>query len=130
MAAWARHDVEGVLANVTDNIEWHYHVGSPPVHGRHAMAKLLNRLKDHQLESQWRLVRHSESGDSLFIEAIDDFRNPDGHRVQVPYAGVYQFEGDLISHWRDYVDMGTMMKREAGEPSPDWLQALIDAKPE
>jgi limonene-1,2-epoxide hydrolase len=128
MAAWADHDIEGVLSHVADDIEWHYHVGSPPVQGREAMAKLLNRLKSHQLDSQWRLVRHAEADGTVFIEAIDDFRNPDGHRVQVPYSGVYQFDDGLITHWRDYLDMPTMMKSEGGEPPPEWLQALIDAR--
>lgn len=126
MAAWARHDIDEVLRHVADNIEWHYHVGSRPVVGRDGMRKLLENLKDHQLDSRWRLVRHAEAGDTVFIEAVDDFRNPDGHRVQVPYAGVYQFDGRLITHWRDYLDMGTMMKREAGEDQPDWLAALTE----
>lgn len=130
MAAWGRHDVEGVLANVTEGIEWHYQVGSPPVHGRDAMRRMLDRLKTHQLDSRWKLLRSSTTGDLTFIEAVEDYRNPDGHRVRVPYAGVYRFDGDLIAEWRDYVDLGLMMKAEKGEPTPEHLLPLLDAEPE
>ena len=130
MAAWARHDVDGVLAHVTDDIEWHYQVGSRPAVGRDAMRRVLERLKDHQVDSKWRIVRSSQTGDLVFIEAVDDYRNPDGHRVQVPYAGVYRLDGDRIAEWRDYVDLGLLMKGERGETPDEWLLPLIEAKPE
>lgn len=88
---------------------------------------MLERLQDHQLDSQWRLVRHAADGDHVMIEAIDDYRNPDGHRVQVPYMGVYEFDGLTITAWRDYVDLGVMMKAETGEPLAEWLEPLISA---
>lgn len=128
LAAWGRHDIDELLAHVSDDIEWHYQVGSKPVVGRAKMRKLLERLKDHQLDSQWRLVRHAEAADgSVLIEAVDDYRNPAGHRVQVPYMGVYEFDGAKIVAWRDYVDLGLMTAAEHGEPTPEWLAALITA---
>lgn len=129
MAAWGRHDVDGVLALVAEDIEWHYHVGSPPVHGAAAMRSFLDKLKQHQRESRWRLIRSAESGDSVFIEAVEDYLNPNGHRVQVPYAGVYQINEGRISHWRDYVDLGSLMKAEKGEQPPDGIRSLLDARP-
>lgn len=126
MAAWAANDVEGMLRHVTPDIEWHYQVGSKPVHGIDGMRKLLGRLKDHQLNSQWRLVRHAENGDTLMIEAVDDYTNPDGHRVRVPYMGVYEFHGPLIRAWRDYLDLGVMMNQEAGEAPAPWLVPLVE----
>ena len=125
MGAWARHDIDELLGHIAEDIEWHYQVGSRPVIGRDNMRKMLMRLKDHQLDSKWRLVRHAESDDSVMIEAVDDYRNPDGHRVQAPYMGVYEFDGDKIVAWRDYVDLGLLMKGEAGEPLEEWLVPLV-----
>ena len=93
--------LDGRSYAVTDDIEWHYHVGSRPVIGVEAMRKMLERLKDHQLDVNWRVTRHSETEDGPLIEAVDDFKSPSGHRVQVPYMGAYRFEGELISSWRD-----------------------------
>jgi limonene-1,2-epoxide hydrolase len=125
MGAWARHDIDELLGHIAEDIEWHYQVGSRPVIGRDNMRKMLTKLKDHQLDSQWRLVRYAEAEDSVMIEAVDDYRNPAGHRVQAPYMGVYEFDGELINAWRDYVDLGLMMKGEAGEPLGEWLEPLI-----
>lgn len=125
MAAWGRHDIDELLTHISPDVEWHYQVGSRPVQGRDNMRKMLERLKDHQLDSRWRLISHAETGGTVLIEAIEDYRNPDGHRVRAPYMGAYEFEGMTITAWRDYVDMGTMMKGEAGEELPEWLEQLV-----
>lgn len=129
MGAWGRKDIDGLLAHISPEIEWHYQVGSPPVSGLAAMTKMLDRLKDHQLNSKWRLTNWAANGDLLFIEGVDDYENPTGQRVRVPYAGVYRFDGDLICEWRDYVDLGLLMKGESGEAAPEWLEPLLGAAP-
>lgn len=127
MAAWARHDIDGVLEHVSPTIEWHYQVGSKPVLGRDRMRKMLEGLQQHQRESKWRLVRYAEADGFVMIEAVDDYTNPDGHRVRVPYMGVYEFDAMTITAWRDYVDLGLIMKAEAGEEPGEWLASLIEA---
>ncbi len=125
MGAWGRHDIDELLTHIHPDIEWHYQVGSRPVNGLDGMRKMLERLKDHQLNSRWRVVRHAETDDTVFIEAVDDYTNPAGSRVQAPYMGVYEFEGMLIKAWRDYVDLGLIMKGESGEELPPWLEELV-----
>ena len=127
MAAWGRHDIDGVIAHMADDVEWHYQVGSPPVTGKEHMRKVLDKLQHHQQDSTWRLTRWAEQGDHLMVEAVDDFTAPTGNRVQVPYMGAYDFEGDLIRGWRDYVDLGLMARATEGEDLGDWVQALVDA---
>jgi len=126
MEAWGRHDIDTVLAHVADDVEWHYHVGSRPVQGSADMRKVLDKLQHHQLQSRWRVIRHAEADDAVFIEAIDDYVNPDGYRVQAPYMGVYEFDGETVTAWRDYVDLAEMSKAETGEPLPEWIEALVN----
>jgi limonene-1,2-epoxide hydrolase len=97
MAAWGRHDVDELLGHMAKDVQWHYQVGSRPVHGVDNMRKVLDKLKTHQLDSRWRLVRHAEAEDAVFIEAVDDHVNPDDRRVRVPYMGVYEFDDMSIS---------------------------------
>lgn len=127
MAAWSRHDIEGVLEPMADDVLWHYHVGSRPVQGREAMGRFLAKLADHQQQLNWRLVRAAENDDAVLVEGTDDYVNPQGNRVQAPYMGVFEFApDDRIIGWRDYVDMATMQIGERGEPLPEWLQVLVD----
>lgn len=130
MEAWGRHDLDGVLAPMSDDIEWHYHVGSRPVVGKEAMRKVLEKLAAHQLDSAWRVIRHATRPEpdgrvALFVEAVDDYRSPDDRRVVVPYAGVYEFDGETVVAWRDYVDLGLMQRAQAGEDLGPWVAALV-----
>jgi len=127
MRAWSAHDVEGVLALVSDDVIWHYAVGLPPCLGKAAMGEFLTGLAGHQQELAWRLTNHAETNDRVLVEGVDDYVNPAGHRVQVPYMGAYDFDGDSITGWRDYVDMRTMRAAEKGGGVPEHLVALVEA---
>lgn len=133
MGAWAAHDVDGVIAHMHPDIEWHYHVGSEPVRGTGAMVEFLSNLAGHQLDLEWKLIRAAETDDAVLLEGTDDYRNPQGVRVQVPYMGVYEFtDADhptLVTHWRDYLDMRIMLRAEKGEGIADWLVPLVDRPP-
>jgi limonene-1,2-epoxide hydrolase len=129
MEAWGRHDIDGVLAHMAPDIEWHYQVGSRPVRGVEPMRKVLEKLQHQQHDSRWRLVRHAESDDAVLLEGVEDYVNPDGHRVQAPYMGVYEFDGLIVTAWRDYVDLGLMRMGEAGEPLAEWLVPLVEQSP-
>lgn len=127
MGAWSRHDIEGVLAPMADDVAWHYHVGSKPVQGREAMGRFLERLASHQQQLDWKIVQAAENDNSVLIEGTDDYVNPQGFHVQAPYMGVFEFDADnRIVAWRDYVDMATMQIGERGEALPDFLQELVD----
>jgi limonene-1,2-epoxide hydrolase len=62
----------------------------------------------------------------VFLEGVDDFVTNEGRRVVLPYAGVLAFKGERISEWRDYFDRAVFDRLKAGEPMPDYLQALAD----
>ncbi|MFT7597297.1 MAG: limonene-1,2-epoxide hydrolase [Acidimicrobiales bacterium] len=127
MEAWSRHDIDGVVAFMADDVLWHYHVGSKPVSGRDGMARFLTKLSAHQQQLDWKLVRAAENADAVLLEGTDDYVNPSGHHVQAPYMGIFEFDADnRVTAWRDYVEMATMAIGEKGEPLPEFLQSLVD----
>lgn len=130
LEAFGRKDVDGAMSYVAPDIEWHYHVGTRPVIGREAMAKVLAKLGQHQLDSRWRATRWAEVGDTLLIEGVEDYLTAEDRRAKVPYMGAYDFNADnLISGWRDYFDLDLLMRSERGEPMEAWVQSLVDADP-
>lgn len=126
LKAFGEHDVDQAVSYMAPDVEWHYHVGTRPVIGRENVRKVLDKLGRHQRDSRWRPVRWAETGDTLLVEAIEDYLNPHEHRAQVPYMGAYDFDADnLITGWRDYFDLDLLMKSDRGEPMDVWVQALV-----
>jgi len=125
--AWQAKDIERVLAFMADDIVWHYAAAvMPPVRGKAAAAKLLARFQADMHRIEWRIFAHAEAGDRLFVEGVDDYLTPDGHRVATPYAGVLDFRDGLIVGWRDYVDLGVAAQQKAGEPFSKQVLELLD----
>jgi limonene-1,2-epoxide hydrolase len=125
--AWQAKDIDRVLSFMDDDIVWHYAAAAmPPVRGKAAARKLLDRFHGDMHGIQWRIFAYAESGDRLFIEGVDDYQTSDGNRVAAPYAGVLEFRGDLIVGWRDYVDLGVVAQQKSGEPLSKQVAGLID----
>lgn len=127
--AWTtRKDIDAVLACMTEDVIWHPAVAvMPPMVGKAAVRSTLERLSKQVARSEWRIVRSAEADGVLFIEGVDANELVTGARAEVPYAGVIEFEGPLISAWRDYLDGGLFGRAMAGEAPPEWLEPLLGA---
>ncbi len=126
ITAWRGKDLEGMLVHIDDDIVWHSHVGSPPIVGKPAMREFASKLTAQMNDIKWRIFETATHGNKVFLEGVDDFVTSEGRRVVQPYAGILAFKGARISEWRDYFDRGVFDRLKAGEPMPDFLQALAD----
>ena len=124
--AWKRKDIDGVLAQLCEDVEYHYLVGERPLVGKDWVRRFLERFGDHIGEpNNWHVVRSAESGNALLVEGVDDYMATDGTRIRYPYMGVFEFRDGLVSHWRDYADAGLIARVRDGEALPEWLEALV-----
>lgn len=128
--AWKVHDIDGVLAGLTEDIVWYAFVGAPPVIGKPAMRKRLEELAVGRSKEDWRIFHHAVNGSRLFVEGVDAYTDGAGRYIAVPYAGVVEFRGDLVSGWRDYFDLGTMQQMKAGGPVPAAIEPLVSREGE
>ncbi|MET0246473.1 MAG: nuclear transport factor 2 family protein [Sphingomonas sp.] len=127
MTSWNAGDIDGVLALMTDDVRWHVAAGAfAPLEGTAAVHAFLTHLRADMTDTRWRILRHAEDGDLLFVEGVDAYRRTTGVEVEMPYAAVVQFEGDRIAAWRDYLDTRRMEKLRAGEAVPDHVRALTN----
>ena len=125
IAAWKRKDIEAVLAAMSDDIVWHYAAAAQPaLVGKAAARKFLTRFAADLAEVRWRIFSSAETGDRLFVEGVDEYVTPKGAVVIAPYAGVIEFTGDLVSGWRDYVDVGVIAAQRGGEPATKQVTEL------
>lgn len=126
IAAWKNKDIDGVLAQLTDDVEYHYLVGERPLVGKEWVRKFLERFGGHISETNnWRITRSAETGNALLLEGVDDYLDTHGTRICYPYMGVFEFRDGLVSHWRDYADGGLIARIKAGEEVPAWLETLV-----
>jgi limonene-1,2-epoxide hydrolase len=130
IAAWTRKDIDAVLAMMSDGIVWHFAAGAePPLVGKKAARKFLDRFSVDIAQVRWRIFHHAEAGDRLFVEGVDEYTTPQGVVVTAPYARVIEFAGDLVTGWRDYVDVGTIAAQRSGQPTAPHVLALAAAGP-
>jgi limonene-1,2-epoxide hydrolase len=126
--AWKKHDVDGVLAHMADEIVWYAYVGQPPVRGKADVRALLQKLAPTRHAENWRIFHHAVNGTRLFVEGVDDFTTEQDHRVAVPYMGIVEFRDGLITGWRDYFDAGILARMKSGEPVPEAIEPLVSRK--
>jgi limonene-1,2-epoxide hydrolase len=126
IAAWQRQDIDGVLTHVTDDIVWCNSSGfAPAVIGKPAMRAALEKMAGVIKTNHWRNFDFAESQDRLFVEGVDEFWLTTGEHVAIPYAGVFEFRGLLISQWREYFDGRISLAMKAGAPISDEVKAMI-----
>lgn len=126
ISAWKNKDIDGVLAQLSENVEYHFLVGERPLIGKAWVRKFLEKFGGHiSDENNWRLRQTAENGDALLVEGIDDYISTDGNRICYPYMGVFEFRDGLITGWRDYADGSLIAGQRAGNAVPDWLEALV-----
>jgi limonene-1,2-epoxide hydrolase len=101
-----RKDKAAVLALVTPDVEYHYHVGSKPLIGPEKLGKFLDHHWGHTKDAVWTITTHAESGDKLLVEGIEELTDTDtGQRVHTPYMGILEFRDGKIARWRDYFQL-------------------------
>lgn len=123
---WRRKDIDAILARLHDDIVWHVAAAvAPPLRGKKATRAFLEKFSQEVAEVHWRLFHAAEVGDRLFVEGVDEFVTSSGGRVAAPYAGIIEFQGDLIIGWRDYVDRSVIdAMRRGGEYSPQVVELI------
>lgn len=123
---WHNHDVEAVLAHVTDDIVWRNSGGyRPAVKGKAAMRTVLQTMAPLIETSAWRTFDYAELQDRVFVEGVDEFWTKSGNHVAIPYAGVFVFRGSLVSEWREYFDGRISAEMKSGGRITDEIKEMI-----
>lgn len=105
MAAWKRRDVEGFVAVLSDDIEYHWHPTKRPAIGKDKMRKFLRNYEAGLDQQEWGITNTAEAGDVLFVEGKEVLVNrTTGARLDNPFVQVFEIRDGLIHRMRDYYD--------------------------
>ena len=106
-------DDEAFLDLLTDDVEYHYHVGTRPLIGKEWVQKFLIKYREVTSDAQWVIHNHAENGNVLFTEGIEEYFDVRSQKtISHPYAGVIEFRDGKIVKWKDYFEMNSIRDSE------------------
>ncbi len=101
-----RRDRAALLAMVTPDLEYHYHVGSKPVTGPEGLGRFLDNYWGRSKDGVWKITSYAQDGDKLLMEGWEELTEiASGQRVKNLYMGVMEFRDGKIARWRDYFQL-------------------------
>lgn len=119
-------DLDAVLDCFCDDCVYYLHVGTRPYEGKEFMRKTINQLWPFQKASRWQIVNFLEDDEKIIFEGIDEYDQPDGVTVRMPYMGIYLIKNGRIWRARDYFDMTGYLAMTKGA-APPLLLKVADA---
>ena len=106
-------DDEAFLDLLTDDVEYHYHVGTRPLIGKEWVQKFLIKYREVTSDAQWVIHNHAENGNVLFTEGVEEYFDVRSQMtISHPYAGVIEFRDGKIVKWKDYFEMNSIRDSE------------------
>ena len=105
-----RLDYDAAVKSVAKKCEY---TNPPPlgtVHGPAGIRDVLEPFFAPTLENEFKILRHASAGSIVLVERLDRHRLADKW-VELPVTGVFEVNDGLITYWRDYFDMATIMSQ-------------------
>ena len=113
IAAWEKRSIDDILATMTPNVRY-LNVGMPEMVGHEAIRAGLTGFLGASTKVHWTVHHIAETADGAVLTERTDVFEMGPKTVSLPVMGVFEFEGDKISGWRDYFDVPAFQKQMAG----------------
>lgn len=124
MAAWKKRDVEGFIATLADDIEYHWHPTKRPAVGKDKMRKFLANYEQGFDQQEWKILHSAEAGNVLFVEGMEVLVDRStGTRMDNPFVQVFELRDGLITRMRDYYDTSMVHAPVRPEAKPEAASA-------
>jgi limonene-1,2-epoxide hydrolase len=81
---------------------------APPVQGREAIQAAVDGFFSSIAGLSHKIDRTMRDGDTLVCEGEVTYRRHDGTELALPFADVFEYDGDLISHYKIYMDIAAL----------------------
>jgi limonene-1,2-epoxide hydrolase len=105
-----KQNIEDILDALTEDCVY-ANIPVPAMKGRAEIRKFLtpNLTKATGVEFKFLAIATAADGRTVLTERLDTLVFGGG-RVDIPVMGVFVLEGDKIAAWRDYADLGTLVR--------------------
>jgi limonene-1,2-epoxide hydrolase len=112
IAAWESRSIDAILATMTPNVRY-LNVGMPQMTGHDQVRAGLTGFLGASTKVHWTVHHIAETPDGAVLTERTDVFEMGPKTVSIPVMGVFEFEGDKISAWRDYFDVPDFQKQMA-----------------
>jgi len=109
IGAMAVKDYDSALQWFTDDCEY-TNLPMSSVTGPAGVRAVLDPFFAPTIENELRILRSAVDGDIAFIERLDRHLIDTGW-VELPVTGVFVFRDGKIAVWREYFDLGTIVRQ-------------------
>ena len=110
--AWERRSVDDLVALMTPDVRY-LNVGMPEMVGHEQVRAGLTPFLGASSDVKWTVHHIAETLRGAVLTERTDVFQMGPKTVTVPVMGVFEFEGDKISAWRDYFDVPAFQKQLA-----------------
>ena len=110
IAAWEKRSIDDILATMTPNVRY-LNVGMPEMVGHDQIRAGLAGFLGASTKVQWTVHHIAETSDGAVLTERTDVFEMGPKTVSIPVMGVFEFEADKISAWRDYFDLQMWIKQ-------------------
>ncbi len=110
IAAWERRSIDDILALMTPDARY-LNVGMAELVGHEPIRAGLTPFLAASTAVRWALHHIAETATGAVLTQRTDVFEMGPRTVSIPVMGVFEFEGDKISAWRDYFDVPAFQKQ-------------------
>jgi limonene-1,2-epoxide hydrolase len=112
IAAWEARSIDDILATMTPAVRY-VNVGMPEMAGHEQIRAGLTGFLAVSTKVHWTVHHIAETPDGTVLTERTDVFEMGPKTVSIPVVGVFEFDGDKISAWRDYFDVPDFQKQMA-----------------
>lgn len=106
-AAIDAKDSEAFVAYLSDDAVFRFG-SAPPVQGRAAIREAVNGFFESIAGLSHVVSKTVRDGATLVCEGEVTYARLDGSSVTLPFTDVFEYEGELIAHYKIYMDIGPL----------------------
>ncbi|MBT9469867.1 MAG: nuclear transport factor 2 family protein [Pseudomonadota bacterium] len=100
-----RKDHEAFLETMTDDLEYHWHMGTRPIRDKATMRKFLRNYELGFDQRDWTIVNWAEKDDKILVEGVEKIYDRTREvLIDNPFMQVVEFRDGKICKLRDYYD--------------------------
>jgi len=105
MAASKAKDHEAFLDTMTDDLEYHWHMGTRPIRDKATMRKFLRNYELGFDQREWTITHWAEKDDMILVEGMEKlYDRARDVLIDNPFMQVVEFRDGKICKLRDYYD--------------------------